>query len=270
METTSLGPQPAPEIPIEVSGPGKRQPPTEVLPTDRLTVDRQIAVLRAFTAVYESNGEKPVSNTEAGDVVHPTKMAASTVLTTNAFFCAVGLLIRQESGMFSVAPEAVAFLTAERGLAPEAAPEKMRPIFEKQWFTRLLIHRVRLGATDLDTVYKILGDACSAAKEYQRRIEMLVEYLCFIGILKREGNQVQFLPVGHSSDSAGDTQSAKPTTKNTEEQTEDQDLERHTLTLDPKSKRRIVVCAPHTVTAKELERIKNWLSFQIIIEADQP
>ncbi|MGA2052658.1 MAG: hypothetical protein ABSH19_05040, partial [Opitutales bacterium] len=45
----------------------------------------------------------------------------------------------------------------------------------------------------------------------------------------------------------------------------DPDLEKHALTLDSKTKRRIVIYAPSQISKAELERIQKWLSFQLIV-----
>jgi len=37
------------------------------------------------------------------------------------------------------------------------------------------------------------------------------------------------------------------------------------LTLDARSKRRVIVQAPPEVTAQELKRVQEWLSFQLLV-----
>lgn len=46
----------------------------------------------------------------------------------------------------------------------------------------------------------------------------------------------------------------------------DEGHEQYTLVLDPRSRRRVVVTAPHVITRKELDRITKWLEFQLIVE----
>jgi len=51
------------------------------------------------------------------------------------------------------------------------------------------------------------------------------------------------------------------------------DLETYYLTLDAGTKRRVIVQAPPAVTAQELKRVQEWLSFQLLVtdaEAVQP
>jgi hypothetical protein len=43
-----------------------------------------------------------------------------------------------------------------------------------------------------------------------------------------------------------------------------------TLYLDNKRKRKITIKTPFTVTKEELERIRSWLGFQLIIEGSNP
>jgi hypothetical protein len=239
----------------------KRAQPTKVLPTDRLTLERQIAVVAAFAAVSESKDSKPVTNDEAGAVVQPTKMAGTTIGMTNAFFCAIGLLTRQDNGSFSVAPEVMAFFKAQHGLSPESAPEKLRPIFEKQWFFQALGPRLKLGAQDIQTVIKVLGEASGAGKDHLRRVELLVEFICYVGLARRDGSQLRTVAASARSDegereksgAASDTDTAEP------------GLEKYTLTLSAEKNRRIVIHTPATVSAAELKRIQQWLSFQLIV-----
>lgn len=85
-------------------------------------------------------------------------------------------------------------------------------------------------------------------------------------LIRKEGNQVR-LVVSEGVPAAIEASSQHSHT-HVEKEEEFTDLERHTLTLDPKSKRRIIVHVPHTISTKDLDRIKNWLSYQINIEDD--
>lgn len=57
-----------------------------------------------------------------------------------------------------------------------------------------------------------------------------------------------------------------PKTPKPEELEADEESQVQTLFLDNKRKRKITIKAPFTVTTAELERIKSWLGFQLIIE----
>lgn len=174
------GSSPAP-IPVV-----KKASLTKVLPSDRLALDRQFDALKAFTAEYEANGGKPVTNIKAGEI---SKMSGATIVVTNAFFCEMGLLTRGEDG-FIPSPEAIAYLRAVNGLSPETATEKLRPLFEKQWFYQILSPRLRLRPMEATEVVKVLGEESNAGKEHIPRLGMLIDFIHHVGIIKKEGNQI--------------------------------------------------------------------------------
>ena len=234
---------------------------TKTLPSDRLTFDRQIASLRAFGAVSESNEGKPVTNQAAGEVA---KLAAGTIVVTNAWFVDAGLLTRTGDG-FTVAPEVVSFLAAEHGISPETAPEKLRPIFETHWATQLLIPRLKVGTMEMDAARKVLGEACNATREHIPRLDMLIEFLVYVGLIRKEGNQIRL---------GGNAKHQEPPpikSGNSNGHDSPQDvpgLETYTLTLHAGSKRRVIIQSPPEVSAVELKRIQDWLSFQLIIKEE--
>src|SRR2546422_8083075 len=98
----------------------------KTLPTDRITVDKQVELLRAFAVVYDANGGKPVTNEQAGNAVTPTK-AAATVILTNAFFTDIGLLARSDNRGFTPSHDLPAYNHACQW-GEEAAKEKLRPV----------------------------------------------------------------------------------------------------------------------------------------------
>ena len=73
----------------------KRSSLAKTLPTDRIAFEKQVALLRSFAAVYASNGGKPVTNEQAGEVLNP-KLSGSTVTQTNGFFGDIGLIARSD------------------------------------------------------------------------------------------------------------------------------------------------------------------------------
>jgi hypothetical protein len=234
---------------------------TKVLPSDRLTLERQIAALRAFGAVYESNGGKPVTNQQAGEVA---KMAAATIVVTNAWFTDIGLLTRVDDG-FTVASEVMAFLSAEHGISPESAPEKLRPILERNWVSQLLVPRLKVNTMDVEAARKVIGEACGASPDHIPRLDILIEFFAFVGIVKKDGNMlrtcghVKIEPPAPAKGQEGGNHSSGNGQDNTD------GLETYTLTLDPKNNRRVIIKAPPTVSDAELKRIQQWLSFQLIV-----
>src|SRR5436190_11294288 len=82
-----------PEQPAQATAP-KRVRPTKVIPTERLTVKKQLDILRAFAAASGPNG-KAVTNKEVADIL---KMADTSVSLCNYFFTEVGLLTKGAAG----------------------------------------------------------------------------------------------------------------------------------------------------------------------------
>ena len=120
----------------------KRTPPSRILPSDRLAFPKQLAALRAYTVVYESNGNKPVTNDAAGNVIN---MAGSTLLVTNPFFCEIKLLKRHtdtDEAAFVPTAEALTYHKAYEW-DPGSAGEKLRGLFEKTWFSEALVPRLK-------------------------------------------------------------------------------------------------------------------------------
>src|SRR5271165_5335563 len=94
----------------------------KVLPTDRIAFDRQVEILRAYAACYESNGGKPVSNADAGNTLKPA-FSASTLGVAVPFFTDISLISRSGSD-FVPCPELVAYNQAV-ALSPLEAKRKI-------------------------------------------------------------------------------------------------------------------------------------------------
>jgi hypothetical protein len=252
METTPT--TPAAAVP---PSPVKKASLTKVLPSDRLTFDRQTIALKAFVAEYEANGGKPVSNEKAGQIC---KMAAATIVVTNAFFTDTGLLIRSEEG-FAPSAEAVSYLKAVHGLSPESAPEKLRPLFEKQWFSQAVIPRLQLGPKDQSDVIKILGEESSAGKEHIPRLNILIEFMAFVGVIKKDGNQIS-LPSGTtppppSNGGGGQQGGGQPTVP--------QGYKELVIPLDARSGRKAILHFPDQFEEPDVKKLISFveLSFDI-------
>jgi hypothetical protein len=241
----------------------KRTPPTETLPSDRLAFEKQVAALRAFAVVYEANGGKPVTNDEAGKIIN---MSGKTVVVTNGFFSDVRLLLRQKDCPALIpSPETLAYYKAFEW-DPKAAGEKLRPVFEKCWFSEALVPRLKFRPYDEGEALSVLAEACSAAKEYEPRLRVLLDYMVFAGVIARDGTQIK--SVGSKAPEAT-PEVARPETPvaaKPEAAPVEEGHEQYTLILDTASKRKVVVQAPHVISQKELERITNWLRFQLIVE----
>lgn len=95
---------------------------------------------------------------------------------------------------------------------------------------------------------------------------VLVSSLKFAGFISADGTVA--MPSGAivSAITAPLVEPLKPSATNGDEFEGDDESQIQTLYLDSKRKRKITVKAPLTVTKDELERIRAWLGFQLIIE----
>jgi hypothetical protein len=239
----------------------KRVPPTKTLPSDRLAFGKQVDALRAFAAVFEANGNKPVTNDEAGKIIN---MSGNTVVVTNGFFSDVKLLVRQkDSPALIPAPETLAYYKAHEW-DPKTAGEKLKPVLERCWFAEVLVPRLRFRAYDGQEALTVLAEACAASKDYEPRLQVLLEFMVFAGVVARDGSQIKLAgakPLEASGEAAtGESAGAKQPTPMTDDHAE------FSFILDARKNRKVVVRAPHDMTKKELHRIQKWMEIQLIVD----
>ncbi len=256
--STSIGAADAVKLPQEPARP-RKSPPTKTLPSDRLVFEKQVAGLRAFAVSYSANGGKPVTNEEAGKIIG---MAAGTIVVTNAFFCELGFLQRQkDSEGFIPSQDVMAYVKAYEW-DPERAKEKLRGPIEASWFAQTLVPRIKFRPYDASEAVTVLAEACAASKEYEPRLWPLIDYLAFVGIITRDGSLLKIA----SGQSFAPTEASPQPNGNSLLAPTESGVEQFTLTLDPKSKRKITIQCPPTIKKAELARIQAWLALQIIIE----
>jgi hypothetical protein len=240
----------------------KRTPPTKTLPSDRLAFEKQLAALRAFAVVYEVNGNKPVSNEEAGKIIN---MSGNTVVVTNGFFSDVRLVLRQKDGPALIpSPETLAYYKAFEW-DPKGAGEKLRPVLEKCWFSEALVPRLKFRPYDEGEALSVLAEACSAAKEYEPRLQVLLDYMVFAGVVARDGGQIK---AAGAKSPEGAPEAAKPdvTAGKREVPAMDEGHAEFSFVLDAKKGRRVVLHAPHDISKKEFERIRKWMEIQLVVD----
>lgn len=160
--------------------------PEKTLPTERITVSKQMDILRAYAAVSE-NGAKPAPVNEVATVM---KSAQSTVSLANAFLASVGLIIRTDAGSYLPSPEVIAFVKAYEW-DKEKAGYKLGPLFSAAWFGKALLPRLQFNPLEEETAITILAEACSAAPEYKKELRMILDFMAAGGVVRREGNMIK-------------------------------------------------------------------------------
>jgi hypothetical protein len=173
----------------------KRRLPTKSIPTDRLTVPKQLDLLRAWAAASGADS-KAVTNRDVAAIV---KMAETTTSLANAFFSAMGFLQKATSG-FVPAPEVVNYNRAYNW-NPQTAAFKLSPIIKNAWFAQALLPT--LGFRDLPEpeAIDLLADASAAEPEYRKQLRLLLEYMDATGVITRDGGVVRLAKSTSASNS---------------------------------------------------------------------
>jgi hypothetical protein len=241
----------------------RRVMPSKVLPSDRLATEKQLAALRAFAAAYESSG-KPVTNELAGSIIG---MSKATVVVTNAFFSDMKLLLRQkEEQSFVPSQDTMAYYKAFEW-DKFTAGEKLRPVFERAWFTEALAPRLKFRPYEEREALAVLAEASNAAKDYEMRLRVLLDMMVVAGVVIRDGNLLTSPGPRAVEPTALEIRQMEVAAAEQPNRTNiDEGHEQYTLVLDPRANRRVMVTAPHVVSRKELQRITKWLEFQLIVE----
>ena len=253
---------------IKLPPPRRPVPPHKILPTERLSAEKWQAAMRAYAVVFESNGGKPVKNDEAGAIIG---MAGTTIVMTNALLCAMNLLPRQKDDVgFIPSPELLAYHKAYEW-NPATAGEKLRPAFDRMWFSEVLVPRLKFRPYELKEVLTVLAEACGASKDHEDRLLVLLDLMAFDGVIIRDGSIIKLAAAGAKpGEKTAEPTIVVPVVQAPVKPPMEDGHDSYTLVLDAKTKRKVVVQAPHSITAKELERIRAWLGFQLIVEEEPP
>lgn len=245
----------------------KRTTLIKVLPTDRIAFEPQAELLRAFAAVYVSNGGQPVTNEQAGEVL-TKKLSGSTVTQVNGFFCDVGLLLRSEKGTGFIPSQEVVEYNAACQWDESEARLKLRPVFEKTWFYRCLIPRLQLSAQSQGTCIALLANESKATTEHDEKLKNLLRFLELAGIISTTGGTITLLqnkpivpspptPTGNGHQTFSAPTPLAPGT------------EQHILYLSADKKRMVTLAAPLSISNAEYQRICNWIKVALIVEEGQ-
>jgi hypothetical protein len=116
----------------------------------------------------------------------------------------------------------------------------------------------------------VLAEACGAAKEYEARLLVLLDLMVFAGVIVRDGSIIKSASGTKPAEKPAEAVATAPVVQTPVKPPVEDGHDSYTLVLDGKTKRKVVVHAPHSITAKELERIRAWLGFQLIVEEETP
>jgi hypothetical protein len=162
--------------------------PTQVLPSERLTIAKQLGILRAYAAA-SGQAAKPV---KTGEVAAIANIQSTTVSATNPFFVATGLIQRTEGG-FVPSPEVMSFAHAfEWNAADPTASHKIAPLIANTWFGEEVLKKIQFHSQLKESeAVRELASLAAAPPEYKLRIKVLIDYLEAAGLVQREGDYLK-------------------------------------------------------------------------------
>lgn len=187
-----------------------RPKPTQILPTERITLAKQLAVLRAYAAASGQNA-KPV---KTGEVSEIAKTQATTISSANPFFINTGLIQKTEGG-FVPSAEVLAFAHAyEWDSTDSTASYKLAPLFAPMWFAQEILKKISFGGGKLSESDAITSLAQYAAvpPECKNQVKLLVDFLEAAGLVQREGD---YLKKGSAAGAGARSAHQTPTQGNT-------------------------------------------------------
>lgn len=158
--------------------------PLKVLPTDRVSFEKQLAVLRGYAAASGSD-KKPVSNSDVASIVG---IHVGSVSNCNPFFADVGLLIR-EAGVYRPADVVFEYANSYDWDA-EGAPLKLSTAIAATWFSQVLLPRLTFRSLSKDEAIKVLAEESKAPRDYRDHLALLIEYMGATGVISVDGNSI--------------------------------------------------------------------------------
>jgi hypothetical protein len=182
----------------------EKSQPTQVLPTDRIALPKQIDLLRVY-ALVSGPSKKVVTTADAESIM---KLKASTLALASPFFVNAGLLLRSDKGF--IPSDAVTNFQRAWQWKADTATHKLAPVISMTWFAQRLLPKLTYRATmPEDEAINELADACHATPDYGPRLGLLLDYMSVAGLIKREGGMITLLQSAPMS--GPDTASPEPT-----------------------------------------------------------
>jgi hypothetical protein len=167
--------------------PAKRSRPNKTIPTERIKLERQFDLLRAFAGVYSATG-KPVSNKEVADIV---QMSDTTTSLANGFFTETGLLSKAAGGWVP-ADEVVAYHRSYEW-DRDAAARELQPVLARCWFWEVLQPKLGFRPMDEKDAINALGAAAAASADYRPNLKLIIDYLVSTGMIERDGAMLKII-----------------------------------------------------------------------------
>jgi hypothetical protein len=161
-----------------------RVPAAEILPSDRFPFPVHLDILKRFSTLSH-NGTQALDATRVEGEGVPGQSAALNV----RFLKSIGLLTSADRGQYMPTPETIRFVTA-RSVNDQRARPILAALLEPTWIVttaRNILSPTRATKEDV-----LLGELAIAAQtdkgKKEPALRVLIEYLLFSGIIRREEN----------------------------------------------------------------------------------
>lgn len=178
----------APSVPQNEPAKQGKVLPTKVLPTDRLSFDKQMAGIRGYAAASGPE-RRAVGNRDVGVIV---QIHENTISICNPFFQDIGLLLKE--GQKNRPSDEVADYAQAYEWDTEKAAQKLAPVFRRAWFSTALIPKLTFRSLSKEEAITFLANEAKAPKEFKARLELLLDYLKATGIVQYDGVTVSLGP----------------------------------------------------------------------------
>lgn len=161
-----------------------RLKPLKSLPTERISFEKQLFILRAFAKASGSD-RVGVSNS---DVARYAEIGAASISLGNAFWTESGLLVRDGNKMRPV--EAVFNFDQASEWTPEQAATKLAEPLAASWFGKAMLTKLAMKPCSINEALIFLAQECRASTDYKPQLKTLLDYLQVAGLISIDGSTV--------------------------------------------------------------------------------
>jgi hypothetical protein len=166
----------------------QKRPPrpraSKALPTDRLKLDAQKAVLQAI-AVASDYGKRAVGS---NDIAPRMGIAASTAALNNNFFLESGLIKRESKGKYLPTEAANSFARTYSFNKKDAGAD-LREVLATSWYFREVKQQLAgMGPATKDTLIELLAHRAGASKEHEPQLGSLLSWLEYAQLIVLDGS----------------------------------------------------------------------------------
>jgi hypothetical protein len=197
------------EPPTDGESPTGRQQPrqraTKALPTDRMKMDRQIAVLGALGRLSGPRKD-PVSGDQLSRAI--SSVVAATVILSNRFFADAGWIVPSGRGLYAATDELLEYTRRLATGTPEYACEVLRAPAQRSWFWEILEpYLANGGRLPANEAAILLMREAGAMDHHMAMIQNLIAWLEYIGLVTVQDN---YIVAAGGGDGAGTSSAGLP------------------------------------------------------------